>query len=128
MKVFILSVASLLFAQVTLAEFFDPMKPPPYALNKFRLEKIKHKKPEVDVNKSKQNIKPWVLSSILYSDQRQHAIINNKLVKKGDVIKGAKLVRLRPYSVRLIAKGKIINLSLRSRFKSIKKSLPEKKL
>lgn len=127
MKLRALCFAGLITPLVTTADFYDPMKPPPYALNKFRLEKIKFNSP-VDVNKGKQKTSRWVLSSILYSKQRQHAIINNKLVKKGDVIKGAKLVRLRPDGVRLIAKGRVINLSLKHRYKSNKKSLNKRKL
>jgi len=130
MKFFISIYCSLMMLHVSVAsaEFYDPMKPPPYAMNKFRLEKISKtsrvKKPQPGSKK----IAPWVLSSILFSSQRKHAIINNKLVKKGDVIRGAKLIRLKPDSVRLSAKGKVIDLSLRKQFKSIKKSRTERKL
>lgn len=113
------------------AEFYDPMRPPAYALEKFRLQKIKNTGSVI-----KQSVKPtikevWVLSSILYSSDRQHAIINNKLVKKGEMIMGAKLVGLAPGSVRLLSKGKFIDLKVYDtdeNFKSIKKSLKEKKI
>ena len=121
-------LGTLLMAQTVEADFFDPMQPPAYALNKLRLEKIKKTGPTKAVHKNVNKEAPWVLSSILYSKQRKHAIINNKLVKKGDVIEGAKLVRLRPDSVRLLAKGKTIDLTLGSRFKSIKKSRYKRKL
>ena len=113
------------------AEFFDPMRPPPLALKKFKLEKIKSQnknKGTVSVQKNEKKPAPWVLSSILYSSQRKHAIINNKLVKQGEVIAGARLIRLKPDSVRLLAKGKVIDLSLRKSLKSIKKSSNGRKL
>lgn len=119
-------LASLIVYQPALAEFHDPMRPPPYALEKFRLEKINNS----PVNKAAihaKKMKPLQLNSILYSSQRKHAIINNKLMKKGDVIRGAKLVSLHPYSVRLISKGKIIDLSLHTGYKSMKKYPNENK-
>ncbi len=117
--------------QSALAEFSDPMRPPEYALKKFRLEKIKKTKPVV--KKSVQPVKKesWVLNSILYSSHRQHAIINNQLVKEGEIIKGAKVIRLKADSVRLLSKGKIIDLTLydaQNKIKSIKKSLNEKRI
>lgn len=118
----------LLFSQVALAEFHDPMQPPEYALAKLRLEKIKKTKPINPVKRDEIRAAPWVLSSILYSKQRKHAIINDKLVKKGEVIKGARLIELRPDSVRLLAKGKTIDLNLGGRSISIKKSLGKRKL
>jgi hypothetical protein len=115
--------------QVLAADFKDPMKPPTYALKMFRLEKIKKNNSFGKSSISQKKKEPvWVLKSILYSRQRQHAIINNRLVRKGDVIKGAKLIRLRPDSVRLLAKGQVIDLDLRSRYESVRKSPAEKKL
>ena len=128
MKAVTLFFCSLLMCQVAIAEFHDPMQPPPYAINKFRLQKMKNSQPKKAVVKKQQNANPWILSSILYSGQREHAIINNQLVRPGDVIKGARLVRMSPTSARLNAKGKIINLSLRNKSDSIKKSPSERKL
>lgn len=131
MKFWLLLIISLILTQSVRAEFNDPMRPPAYALKKFSLQKIKNK--ELAINKSAKPLKKdvWVLNSILYSSHRQHAIINNQLVKKGDMIKGAKLVRLKPDSVRLLSKGKAIDLKIygsNADFKSIKKSLNEKKI
>ena len=117
--------------QIVHAEFNDPMRPPAFALNKFRLQKIKNLPPVI-----KKSVKPvkeivFELYSILYSADRQHAIINNQLIKKGGVINGAKLVRLKPDSVRLLSKGKFIDLKIydnKLNFKAIKKSLNEKKI
>lgn len=121
-----IGLSNLAISPMVLAEFHDPMRPPAYALEKFNQEKNNNR----PVNKaSDKSIKtrPWELNSILYSSQRKHAIINNKLLKKGDMIRGAKLVHLSPHSVRLIAKGKAINLSLRNRYQSIRKSHNKKK-
>ncbi len=131
MKYGLTLISLLISVQIAHAEFNDPMRPPAYALNKFRLEKLKNLPPAI-----KKPVKPvkktvFELNSILYSADRQHAIINNQLVKKGGVIDGAKLVRLKPGSVRLLSKGKIIDLKIydnKSNFKTIRKSLNEKKI
>ena len=80
----------------------------------------------------------WVLNSVLYSSQRQLAVINNKLVKKGDRIDGAKVLTVMPGLVKLSYKKKIITLKIRAMnvrglstgagFKMNKKSLKEKKI
>ncbi len=121
----------LISVQIVHAEFNDPMRPPAYALNKFRLQKLKNLPPAI--KKPVKQVKKVVfeLNSILYSSERQHAIINNQLIKKGGMIEGAKLVRLRSDSVRLLSKGKIIDLEIydnKMNFKTIKKSLNEKKI
>lgn len=128
MKFVLLLLSVIVLSPTAAADFFDPMQPPAFALNKFRLEKNKNTRPAKSAQSNSKKPVPWVLSSILYSKQRKHAIINNTLVKKGDVIKGAKLVRLSPDSVRLLTKGKTIDLSLGSRFKSIKRSRLKRKL
>ena len=128
-----------LLSHVARADFIDPMKPPQFALNKLRLEKLKNSpavKPVTSVKKKKSQ--QWILNSILYSSSRQHAIVNNKLVKKGGKVDGAKVLRVTSDSVSLRFKGKIINLKLNdlkargltsgSGFKMIKKSLNEKKI
>ena len=101
------------------AEVYDPMRPPAYALQKMRLEKSGQQTAVVPQGEKKPA--PWVLNSILYSSQRQHAIINNKIIKKGDTINGAKLISLTPDSVRLIKQGKIIQLRINSEYQSVKK-------
>ena len=128
-----------LFSPVASSDFIDPMKPPKFALEKLRLEKIKKlpaTKAVVGIKKKKSQ--QWTLNSILYSSQRQHAIVNKQLVKKGDKVDGAKVLRVASDSVRLLFKGKIINLKVNdfkarglisgSGFKMIKKSLIEKKI
>lgn len=126
MKKTALLSASLLLLSVSLvqAEFFDPMQPPAFALYKFRIEN----QPQSSSASTKPKSQALVLNSILYSGQRQHAIINNKIVKKGDMVDGARLIQLLPDKARLIKKGKIIELSLNSDFKSIKKNHAGKRL
>ena len=115
------------------AEFSDPMQPPAYALNKYRLEKIKKMAtPGAKSAKAPQKSK-WVLSSILFSAQRQHAIINNKLVRKGEIVDGARLIRLTPDSARLRVKARVIDLTIldkktKNSFKVSKGSLYEKNI
>ena len=128
-----------LLSHVASADFIDPMKPPKFALNKLRLEKLKSS-PAVNLvtTVKKKKSQQWTLNSILYSTSRQHAIVNNKLVKKGGKVDGAKVLRVTSDSVRLLFKGKVINLKVNdlkargltsgSGFKMIKKSLNEKKI
>jgi hypothetical protein len=128
MKFLQLLCGLLISFQLLAADFHDPMRPPEYALNKFRLERIKNSPVNKNVVVKAPKKDPWILNSILYSSNRQHAIINNKLVRKGEVIGGAKLVSLKPDSVRLISRGKVVDLKLPSASQPIKKSLQEKKL
>jgi len=128
MKSLLLLYGLLISVQLMAAEFHDPMQPPAFALNKFRIEKIKSSPATSKTVAKEQKKDPWVLNSILYSSNRQHAIINNKLVRKGEVIGGAKLISLKSDSVRLISRGKVVILKLPSASHSIKKSLNEKKL
>jgi len=124
----VLAVAVLGLLVPAAAQTNDPMRPPPFALQKYKLEKLKKNPPPAPLPTNPNEEQPWVLNSILYSKQRQHAVINNVLVRKGERIRGARLVRLTPESVRLVHKGKIIDLDLRSRYKSIRKSAGGKNL
>jgi len=117
----------LFFVPCVAAEFSDPMQPPAYALQKYRLEKLKKMTPVNRVPVKTQAAQQWVLSSILYSNQRRHAIINNQLVKQGEMIQGAKLIRLTPNSARLRVKGRVIELTILDKkatgnFKALNKS------
>ena len=129
MRLLLIFCLGLFFSlQVSAENLRDPMKPPAFALNKFRLEKIKKAAPAVKSVPGAKKAPRWVLSSILYSTSRQHAIINNKLVRKGEKIGGARVVSLQADHVRLVAGGKVIVLRLPGIGQSIKKSLDEKKL
>ena len=109
-------------------ELRDPMQPPPFALQKFReakwAKKPKPTKPQV----AKPRSKPLQLTSILYSDERKIAIIDDQMLAVGDSIRGAELIRLTRESARLMRKGKIINLSLGNEITAIRKNAVESDL
>lgn len=128
MRLLVILCVAIISFQLVADDLGNPMQPPAFALNKFRLEKIKSNPPVSKplVGQKKQN--PWILNSILFSSDRQHAIINNKLVRKGEKISGARLVSLKSDSVSLVSSGKVIVLKLPGVDQSIKKSLNEKKL
>jgi len=127
MRMILYFLVAVLALPVMANDFYDPMKPPSLALKKFRLEKAKSRpvSPQAVVKPKQQR---WTLNSILISSQRQHAIINNKLVRKGDLIEGARLLSLKPDRVRLSSRGKVIELKLPGRGQSIKKPFKEKAL
>ena len=128
MKFLVFMVAAFIGGNVFAVEINDPMKPPAYALMKYRQEKWKSSKAVKKPVAAQKKAEPWVLSSILYARDRQHAIINNQLVKKGEIVRGAKLIGLKPGSARLLLKGKVIDLKLRKPHKAIKKSRVERKI
>ena len=119
---------TIFYSQFVVADFYDPMRPPEFALNKLRLEKMKKTGAAKQLQAGEKKAEPWVLNSILYSKQRKHAIINNKLVREGDVIKGARLVWMNPDSVRLRVKDKTIVLTLGNRSTAIRKFHVKRKL
>ena len=122
-----LLTAMLIMPSAGAAEIRDPMKPPPLALYKFRLEKQKNDpRAQVKPAAGEKSSVSWQLNSILYSGPRKHAIINNQLVRKGGSVDGARLNRIEPDSVRLVVGDKTIKLTLPSRRKVVKKSVQEK--
>ena len=108
----------------------DPMQPPPFALKKFRQAAVKNKPGPSVTLPVKQKFTPvsLKLTSILFSNSRRIAIIDDQLLRVGDSISGAKLVKINKNNVRLLRKGKIINLSLSHEMPVIKKSVAENKL
>ena len=133
MRIWLFIATVIFLVPCAAAEFSDPMQPPAYALQKFRLEKLKKMAPVNSAPVKKQAAQQWVLSSILYSSQRKHAIINNQLVKQGEMVQGARLIRLTPHSARLRVKGRVIELTVLDKkttgnFKALNKSLNESKL
>lgn len=116
------------------AQYYDPMRPPAFALRKMQLEKLKKQPQPIlkPVNRANTAKTGWTLNSILFSAVRQHAIINGQLARQGVVINGAKLIKIGKSSVQLKKKGKTIVLKLGSaksiRVKSKAQSLQEKKL
>jgi len=123
----IITIASLLVLQFSpgqAAEIKDPMRPPEYALQKFRL--AKNKNPTKTVLKKKMpEVKSMKLTSIIYSPTRKIAIIDNQMMSVGGTINGAKLVRIDKHSARLVRKGKVIHLRLPDDLTAVKKNLVE---
>lgn len=65
-------------------------------------------------SKSKSNASrpEFRLAQILYSEQRKVAVINNRIVKVGDIIRGAKVTEIGPKKVTLKRKGKTLSLMI----------------
>ena len=109
-------------------ELRDPMQPPAFALQKFRQAKLSAKPAPTAGSTSKPKPKPLQLTSILFSQNRKIAIIDDQMLAVGDRIRGAKLVKLTRVSARLVRKGKVINLSLDNDFTAIRKQAVESDL
>lgn len=117
MTVFALSVAHSV-------DIRDPMQPPAFALKQFKLAKIKARA-DGGVKKTtvkKPSAKPLQLRSILISQTRKVAIINDRMLVVGDEIDKAKVVKILNDRVELIRKGKRIKLVLDNQLISIRKS------
>lgn len=131
-KVFLIILALMIipFSVVRAEEIRDPMQPPAFALEKYRQAKFKNRvKPvKTGVKAQKPVVKPLKLTSILYSSDRKIAIIDDRMLRVGDTIRSAKLVRIDRDSARLLKKGKIIELKLTSDLSVIKKTPSESKL
>ena len=55
----------------------------------------------------------FTLSGIFYDDKLPCALIDNKIVKEGDVISGAKVIRIMPNGVKLEFEGEAFELTTR---------------
>ena len=110
------------------AELRDPMRPPAFALQKFRQAKLSGKPAPPAVSTSRPKPKPLQLTSILFSQNRKIAIIDDQMLAVGDRIKGAELVKLTRVTARLVRKGKVINLSLDNELTAIRKQAVESDL
>jgi hypothetical protein len=109
-------------------ELRDPMQPPAFALQKFRQAKLGAKPAPTISSASKPKPKPLRLTSILFSQNRKIAIIDDQMLAVGDRIRGARLVKLTRVSARLVRKGKVINLSLDNDLAAIRKQAVESDL
>lgn len=108
----------------------DPMQPPAFALNKYRLAKLKKNGLlKAQTNKVK---KPAVvslrLSSILIGKSRKVAIINDRMLVVGDKVENARLVKILKDRVQLSRRGKKIELNLQNEITAIRKHAVENKL
>ena len=110
------------------AELRDPMQPPAFALKKLRQAKLGDQPAPSPVIASRPETKPLQLTSILFSQNRKIAIIDDQMLAVGDRIRGARLVKLTRVSARLVRKGKVINLSLDNDLAAIRKKAVESDL
>lgn len=108
----------------------DPMQPPAFALNKFRLAKLKKSGlPRTQASNTKKPVtKSLRLSSILIGKSRKIAIINEQMLVVGDKVEGARLVKISKDRVQLSRRGKKIELKLKNEIKAIRKLAAESKL
>jgi len=121
----------LTVAHFTMAEtVIDPMQPPAFALNKFRLAKLKKKGLSQAGKNSpkKQARKSLRLSSILIAKDRKVAIINDQMLLIGDRIGTARLVRILKDRVQMSRSGKKIELKLQNVKTTIRKHVAGNKL
>ncbi len=108
-------------------ELRDPMQPPPYALNKFRQADRAKRPSPAPAGPAVPRPKPLQLTSILYSRDRQIAIIDDQMLKVGDRIRGMTLVELTRDSARLVQNGKVVELKLNPELAAIRKRAVEGK-
>jgi len=109
----------------------DPMKPPAFALNKFRLAKLKQNRraQAPSVPAPKPATKPLNLSSILIGQKRKVAIINDQTLVVGERIGKYKLVAISKDRVQLLSgNGKRTELKLENETIAIRKNAVESKL
>jgi hypothetical protein len=134
-RILMCSFLAFTFALVTVKgiaqdkQLFDPMKPPPFALEKFRQAK-RAKNPPVATQPAitRPVEKSLQLTSVIFSKHRKVAVIGDQLLTLGEKIGDAKLVEIKPDSVRLLRKGKVINLRLKNDLTAIVKRAVESDL
>ena len=130
LRLLILQLLIVPFVTVQAEEIQDPMQPPAFALKKFQQAKYKNqiKSVSTGVTVKKPAVKPLKLTSILYSSGRKIAIIDDRMLRVGDTIRSAKLIRINRDSARLLKNGKFIELKLSSDLTAIRKTPSESKL
>ncbi|MCP4490782.1 MAG: hypothetical protein GY820_26235 [Gammaproteobacteria bacterium] len=120
-----LGLTLLLPGEVVASEtVIDPMKPPAFALNKFRLAKLKSssKAENAASKKTTSTTKPLQLTSVLIAKDRKVAIINQQMMVVGERISKARLVKISKDSVQLLKNGKRIILKLENELTAIRKT------
>jgi len=104
------------------ATVMDPMRPPPFALRQYRLEKQTKQAGTAAPKPSRKSTTRWVLNSILYAPGRQRAIVNGRLLAVGERIGGARLVAIERDRVRLRLQDRSITLKLGTARLDLKKT------
>ena len=115
-------------ALASAAELRDPMQPPAFALQKYREAEWANKPRSEKTAVKAAAADPLRLTSIIYSDERKLAIIDDQMLAIGDRVRGAKLVSLTRDSARLVRKGRVINLQLGTELTTISKTVVKRDL
>ncbi len=104
----------LLGVLLTINSFKGPADSPPVLETAAKIETSQHLFPPKEIDVSiPLNPSGFRLSGILYDKQKPLAIINERIVSKGALIKGAKLLEIQPNYVRLSFKGKEFKLKVK---------------
>lgn len=92
----------------------SPADSPPVLETAAKIETSQHLFPPKEIDVSiPLNLSGFRLSGILYDKQKPLAIINERIVGKGALIKGARLLEIQPNYVRLSFKGKEFKLKIK---------------
>lgn len=124
----LLSIGFFGVGALSAQELRDPMRPPAFALEKYRQAKLGDQPPAPKASDAKPAQKPLQLTSIIYSRDRKIAIIDDQLLAVGDSIRGARLVKLTRESAHLVRKGKALDLNLGGDLTAIRKKAVESNL
>jgi len=104
----------LLGVLLAINSFKSPVDSPPVLETAAKIKASLHLFPPKETNVTAPlNLSGFRLSGILYDKQKPLAIINERIVGKGALIKGAKLLEIQPNYVRLSLKGKEFKLKIK---------------
>ena len=92
----IIVISLLIFCSTAALAQSDPMRPP------------------MTDPATKSQEPSWVLNSVLFSEERHVAVINQRPVRVGDSINGARVLAIYPDSVRLSRADKTFSIKLQS--------------
>jgi len=95
--VFFMLIASFFMSESAFS-MNDPMQPPEYSVSSGVVEEMMDSKLK--------------LQMILMSPERKFAVLNNKTVKEGEMIAGAKIISIEKEHVVVKRKGKVFDLRL----------------
>ncbi len=134
----LLSTLAVMFVSITVSSVHlvraeivnDPMRPPAFALKKFRLAKLKKNgasqaKP---ATAKKVTRNPLQLSAVLIGTDRKIAIIDDRMLVVGDKIDRSRVVKILKDRVELSRNGKKFELKLDKELTTIRKRAVKSKL
>lgn len=99
-KTILLSISVSMFCVSATQAMNDPTRPPMAKAKSSYVPSKKSQRPQ------------WTLNSTLVSSARRTAVINDRVVSRGDRINGATVISIEPSSVRLRKKGREITLMM----------------